>query len=134
MARKTTDKNTQTTEATEPQVDLLKELLAQLKAEGIKPTLRWSPTNKYASLLVEGMSIGQVFAQTSSGIKVKAAVTLKELGRSAGSWRDNSHESNPYTAMGFFARPTEVKRATAALKLAAAKQAKARAAKAGTSA
>jgi hypothetical protein len=31
------------------QVNLHKELVAQLKAEGIKVTLHWSPTKKYAA-------------------------------------------------------------------------------------
>jgi hypothetical protein len=142
MARKTTTGKTTTTRkrtttsappTQEARVDLMKELLAQLKAEGIKPTVRWSPTNKYASLLVDGKNLGYVFAQTSSGIKVKAGVTLKELGRDKKGWKDISHDSPVYAVLGFFATPTELKRATAALKLAAAKQAKAREAKAAKS-
>jgi len=124
MARTTTT----TTAAHDDQVDLFKELIAQLREQGIKPKVRWSPTRKYASLLVNSTNIGYVFPQTASGIKVKAGVTVKELGRGASKhWKDISHESKVYAALGFFNTPAEVERATAALKLAAAKQAEARA-------
>ena len=58
MAPKTTTKKTTarkpaprkpTTVVEDGQVDLLSELLAQLKQEGITPKVRWSPSNKYAS-------------------------------------------------------------------------------------
>ena len=77
--------------------------------------MRWSPDNKYASLLVNGRNLGYVFPQTVSGIKVKAGVTVKELGRGASKqWKDISHESKLYAALGFFTTPAEVKQATAA--------------------
>jgi hypothetical protein len=120
MAQKTTITKTNATE--NGHVDLLRELLAQLKQEGIKPKVRWSPSKKYASLLVEDTNLGYVFKQTSSGIKVKAGVTVKELGRGASrTWQDISHESKVYAALGFFATPAEVRKATAALKLSAHK-------------
>jgi hypothetical protein len=120
----TTTKTTKTITTRNGEVDLFKELLAQLNAEGIKPKVRWSPTHKYASLLVAGKNVGYVFPQTVSGIKVKAGVTVKELGRGASKhWKDISHESKVYAALGFFNSAEEVERAAAALVLAASKQA-----------
>jgi hypothetical protein len=62
---------------------------------------------------VDGKNLGYVFAQTSTGIKVKAGVTLKELGQDKKGWKGVSHESAVYAVLGFFATPTELKRATA---------------------
>jgi len=134
MASKTS--TTQTPEATEvPQVDLHKELVAALKEAGIKVTPKWSPTKKYAAYKqADGKTLAYVFAQTSSGIKVKAGLEMKELDRASKKhWLDNSKEA-PFSIRGFFTQDTlaqavQAIQATAA-KLEAAKAAKAEAKKA----
>lgn len=133
MAPKTS--TTKTPEATEvPQVDLHLELVAQLKEQGYKVTPKWSPSKKYAAYKqADGKTLAYVFAQTSSGIKVKAGLEMKELDRAAKkAWLDNSKEA-PFSIRGFFTQDTlplavEAIKATAG-KLAAAKAAKAESAK-----
>jgi len=135
MASKTS--TTQTPEATPevPQVDLHKELVAQLKEAGLKVTPKWSPTKKYAAYKqADGKTLAYVFSQTSSGIKVKAGLEMKELARADKKhWLDNSKEA-PFSIRGFFTLDTlgqavQAIQATAA-KLEAAKAAKAEAKKA----
>ena len=116
----TTDSTKKDSTTSTPQVDLHKELVAQLKTAGVKVTPKWSPSKKYAAYkLASGKTIGYVFAQTSSGIKVKAGVTLKELGTGKKGWLDNSKEA-PFSARGFFTQ-ANLDKAVAALKLSAEK-------------
>src|SRR3954469_6710111 len=126
----TTDSTKQdSTKVEAPQVDLHKELVALLKKEGVKVTPKWSPSKKYAAYkLASGKTIGYVFAQTRSGIKVKAGVTLKELGSAKKGWVDNSKKA-PFSARGFFTQDT-LDKAVHALKLTAEKQAEAKPVKA----
>ena len=124
-------KQTSTTpEATEPQVNLHQELVSQLKEAGIKVTPKWSPTKKYAAYKADnGKTLAYVFAQTSSGIKVKAGLELKELDRAAKKhWLDNSKEA-PFSIRGFFTQ-ANLGQAVEAIKATAAKQEAAKAAKA----
>jgi len=113
----------QTPEATPevPQVDLHKELQAQLKEAGVKVTPKWSPSKKYAAYKqADGKTLAYVFAQTSSGIKVKACLEMKELDRAAKkSWLDNSKEA-PFSIRGFFTQEN-LGQAVAAIKATAAK-------------
>ena len=129
-AMASTDTTSTTPEATEPQVNLHQELVSQLKEAGIKVTPKWSPTKKYAAYKqADGKTLAYVFAQTSSGIKVKAGLEMKELDRAAKkSWLDNSKEA-PFSIRGFFTLDN-LGQAVEAIKATAEKLAQAKAAKA----
>jgi hypothetical protein len=112
---------TKATEPTTATVDLHKELVKQLGEAGVKVTPKWSPTKKYAAYKrADGKTLAYVFAQNASGIKVKAALTLAEVERSAKkAWVDNAKEA-PFSIRGFFVEPT-LYLAVDAIKAASAK-------------
>jgi hypothetical protein len=112
MARNTTS----TTPA--PEQDLIQLTLDGLKAEGLKVKANWTP--KYARLTTADGAIGYIWKPTRSGVKVKAAVTLKELGTSLKKgWKDNAKEG-AMASLRWATNEAEVASVVAGLKLAAA--------------
>jgi len=108
-----------TSTTTEQSVDLIQLLLDGLKAEGLKVKASWTP--KYARLTTADGTIGYVWKATRSGIKVKAAATLKELGTTLKKgWKDNSKEG-AMASVRFATTEAEVAQVVAGLKLAADK-------------
>jgi hypothetical protein len=128
MASKTTSTESKTSKPEATQVDLHKALQTQLKEAGLKVTVQWSPSKKYAAYKVDGQTLAYVFTQTATGIKVKARVELKELGKDKKAWLDSSKEA-PFSARGFFTE-ANLAMAVTALSLAAEKLATAKTAKA----
>ena len=134
MASKTT--TTKTTPATDekPTVDLHAMLVTALATREIVPELRWSPKGDYASYRVEGKTIGYVTKQGRNGVHVKAGVEIDELPKAQReSWESNVKDSPVFAARGVFADAKGIEKVATALALAAAKQAKAREAKAAAS-
>lgn len=112
-------------------VDLHEMLVTALKAKGIEPELRWSPTGSYASYRVDGKTIGYVAKQTRSGINVQAGITIDELPKAQREhWKSREQKSAVFAATATFGDAKGIERAAVALALAAEKQAKARAEKA----
>jgi hypothetical protein len=112
--RKTPAKDTAATAGT---VDLHALLLTALKAEGIKPKVRWAPSGNYASLLVGDTNIGYVFKQTRNGIRVEPAATKKDLPRGAKGWQPGKR-SEQFALVGVFNSEAAIAQAVVGLKAA----------------
>lgn len=59
--------------------DLHALLVAELGKRGIVARVKWSPTRKYASYVVDGRNVGYVFAQTRNGVRVEPAAAVADL-------------------------------------------------------
>ena len=120
-ASQTAAKTTEAAAKTEtPVVDLNKALIAALKAEGIKPEVRWAPSNNYASLLVKDVgNIGYVFKQTRNGIRIEPAATKADLPKGAKGYEPGTR-SALFALVGVFTEAT-IKDAVVGLKAANAK-------------
>jgi hypothetical protein len=102
--------------------DLMRALLTELEAEGVKPRVKWAPSKNYASLYVDGKNIGYVFRQTRKGMRIEPAASKADLPRGAKGWKPG-RRSETFALVGVVTDEAEAKAAAAVLKAAAAKRA-----------
>ena len=113
------------TTATKPETaaaDLMKVLLDELKAQGVKVTPKWAPSKNYASLLVGGTNIGYVFKQTSRGMRIEPAASIADLPKGTKGWKPGTR-SERFALVGQVTTEAEAKAAAAVLKATDAKRA-----------
>jgi hypothetical protein len=118
MAR---SKNTATKPAPAATPDLMKVLLDALTSLGVKPKVKWAPSRNYASLYVDGQSIGYVFAQTKRGMRIEPAASLADLPKSVKAFKAGTRSAR-FALVGVVTDEASAKYAAAALKAADAKR------------
>jgi len=114
----------------QPQVDMLKDIVAQLKAAGDKVTVK---TNKrYSIIVVNGNSVAYVHTQTRNGARIEPALTAKQLpaGQARKLITPNAKTKTGKFQVSGVVPADKVDIAVAVIRLAAAEAAKAEAAKA----
>jgi hypothetical protein len=121
MARSTKTEAPAKPEATEAP-DLMKALLDELAAHGVKPKVKWAPSKSYASLYVDGKNIGYVFRQTQKGMRIEPAASKADLPRGAKGWKPG-RRSETFALVGVVTNEAEAKAAAAVLKAADEKRA-----------
>ena len=119
-AKKTAAKKPAAPEAEAPKADLLALVLDGLKAEGVKPTVRWNPKRTYASLLVGKKNIGYVFKQSAKGMRVEPAASKADLPAGTKVFKPGTR-SALFALVGTVATEADAAHAVTALKAAHAK-------------
>jgi hypothetical protein len=105
----------QKVEAAKP--DLFQQLLDALAEAGIKPKVKWSPSKKYASLLVSGKNVGYVFKQSNRGMRVEPAAQKADLPRTVKGFKPSTR-GGQFGLVGTITKPEEVASAVEAIKVA----------------
>jgi hypothetical protein len=108
------------TKSTPKDVDLLAQLVKELRAAKIKVEVRPAPRGNYSSLLLDGeVNIAYVDKQSARGIKVKPAVLLGDLPKSLKGFTDNQRGNSRFGVATVVSDEAGVKRAAKAIVLAA---------------
>jgi hypothetical protein len=97
--------------------DLMKALLDELAAQGVKPKVKWAPSKKYASLYVDGQNIGYVFRQSRKGMRIEPAAAKADLPKNAKGFKPGTR-SERFALVGQVTTEPEAKAAAAVLKAA----------------
>jgi hypothetical protein len=106
--------------------DLMKALLDELAAQGVKPKIKWAPSKSYASLYVDGQNIGYVFRQTRTGVRVEPAASLADLPKGVKGFKAGTRSAR-FALVSIVTDEASVKHAADALQAADEKRKAARA-------